>query len=1423
MVFSQSSVADEFAIRNFIASGEGEWLYGPDGAEITVNSTYARSQAHSDVTRLANGNFIVTWVDADFNTTAGRFIRAQVFAPDGTALGAELTLVSANVGTEPTIAALANGGFVVAWRPLGSVVAQMFDANGVATSPVINVSPTGAFGIGRPDIAVLANGGFAVVWDDERTTGADISRQGVHLRAYDQNGASVGGDVLVNTATSRSQFDASITALAEGGYVVAWTDTGAGSVIKAQIYSAAGTRVGTEFKVNSSATVYGSVAASVTLLANGNFAVAWYESGPVDSAHHVQVFTPAGARVGAESSVLSGLSGTQTGPVIAALSDGGYAIAWTTDGASTADGSGKAVLVQVYGADGQPNGAPMLVNSQTGGDQLDPSIVALADGAFVVTWTDLNGVGADDDQVKAQIFAPQTNEPNERPVIVSDGGGTSASIDVDEGQTFVTTVVATDADGPNPVTYSITGGWAAHLFTIDAATGVLSFAAAPDYENPLEDSGNFYSVQVTASDGDLSTFQSVQVMVRNVNEGVTVTSSAAVTAEENHPYVTQVTASDLDGDLPGFSIAGGADSALFEIDAVTGHLFFLGAPDFETPLDADGDGVYEVTVRASDGALHDDLAMSVTVGDVEDGFAISSYGGADSVSLTMVENAYRVGQVEAWDGASGWGTYAIAGGADAALFEIDSVTGELQFIYADRPDFEAPGDSDGDNVYEVAVIASLGAASDTQAFALTIVNDNEGVSISSNGGGWNAAISTAENESYVTTVVGYDPDGTVPTYAIMGGADASLFTIDAATGVLRFVAAPDRENPADAGGDNVYVVEVGASDGYYTTWQTLQVAVGNVNEGIAFVSGGGGDEAEVAIGENQGNVAVLLAADPDGTAPHYGIAGGADAALFVLDGVTRTLRFAALPDFEAPGDSGGDNVYEVIVGASDGELFDYQTIRVTVGNVYEGLSFAAPSIGFAAGENGVTVGTVAASGEPGLTIAYGIAGGADAHLFAIDAATGALAFVAAPDFELPADWDGDNVYEVIVSASDGVGPGGAYQSVSVAVGNVDEGVEISSFGGEDTVWLDLAENEDAVGQVAALDEDGDAVTYAIAGGADASLFTIDAETGALSYVAAPNFETPADADGDNVYKVEVAAISGAFVDTQAFVVTVANVNEGLAITSNGGGNSASLSIGENGRDVTTVTAADLDGTSATYSIVGGADAARFTIDAQTGALQFIAAPDYEAPTDLNGDNVYSLVVQAADGQYSDNQALSVTVLNLRDGNNVTGTNGGDSISGTSTNPALRTSNEEDTVFGRDGHDTILGLAGDDHLYGDAGNDTLTGGAGADRLTGGLGKDQFVYTSLGDSAPGAHDLIADFSRSQNDKISLSAIDANSAVGGNQAFAFIGTSAFTNVAGQLRYENSGGTTMIFADVNGDGVADLQIQVAPPLILVASDFIL
>jgi Ca2+-binding RTX toxin-like protein len=150
---------------------------------------------------------------------------------------------------------------------------------------------------------------------------------------------------------------------------------------------------------------------------------------------------------------------------------------------------------------------------------------------------------------------------------------------------------------------------------------------------------------------------------------------------------------------------------------------------------------------------------------------------------------------------------------------------------------------------------------------------------------------------------------------------------------------------------------------------------------------------------------------------------------------------------------------------------------------------------------------------------------------------------------------------------------------------------------------------------------------------------------------------------------------------------------------------------------------------------------------------------------------------------------------------------------------------DDLIGGGQQGDRLHGGLGNDRLFGYGGDDILIGGAGTDQLRGGLGADTFQFEAASDSAAGAADTILDFQ--PIDKIDLLAVDANSTVDGNQAFDFIGTSAFSNVAGQLRTTYDAGTKQwkVEGDTDGNGEADFAILVTRvdtgPMVI--SDFLL
>ncbi|MGF6230183.1 Ca2+-binding RTX toxin-like protein [Inquilinus ginsengisoli] len=148
----------------------------------------------------------------------------------------------------------------------------------------------------------------------------------------------------------------------------------------------------------------------------------------------------------------------------------------------------------------------------------------------------------------------------------------------------------------------------------------------------------------------------------------------------------------------------------------------------------------------------------------------------------------------------------------------------------------------------------------------------------------------------------------------------------------------------------------------------------------------------------------------------------------------------------------------------------------------------------------------------------------------------------------------------------------------------------------------------------------------------------------------------------------------------------------------------------------------------------------------------------------------------------------------------------------------------ENLSGSQGSDSLVGDTDANTLQGWNGNDVLTGSGGKDTLTGGIGGDRFQFTAIGDSMVGANaDRITDFSHAQGDRIDLAGIDARFTVAGDQAFSFIGTAAFTGVAGQLHYWHDAGRTIVSGDVNGNGTADFNVTLTGTIGLVAGDFVL
>ena len=332
--------------------------------------------------------------------------------------------------------------------------------------------------------------------------------------------------------------------------------------------------------------------------------------------------------------------------------------------------------------------------------------------------------------------------------------------------------------------------------------------------------------------------------------------------------------------------------------------------------------------------------------------------------------------------------------------------------------------------------------------------------------------------------------------------------------------------------------------------------------------------------ENQTAAYEAAATDDEGDPLVYSLS-GTDSALFTINATTGEVSFITAPDFEAPGDDGGDNVYDITVTASDGTNNTNHNVAIRVTNENDNIPVFTSPAAVSARENQVAAYEAAATDADGDPLVYSLSG-TDAALFTINATTGEVSFIAAPDFEMPGDADGDNVYDITVTASDGTNR----TDHNVAITVTDYNIPVFTS----PAAVSARENQTAAYEAAATDDDSDPLVYSLSG-TDAALFTINANTGEVSFIAAPDFEMPGDADGDNVYDITVTASDGTNSTNHNVAITVTNENDNIPVFTS----PAAVSVRENRVTVYEAAATDADGDPLVYSL-SGTDAALFTIN-----------------------------------------------------------------------------------------------------------------------------------------------------------------------------------------------------------------------------------
>ncbi len=1024
--------------------------------------------------------------------------------------------------------------------------------------------------------------------------------------------------------------------------------------------------------------------------------------------------------------------------------------------------------------------------------------------------------------------------PNDNPIINSNGGGDTASVTIPENTTAVTTVTATDTDAGQTVTYSIAGGENASLFTINPASGALSFVNAPDFENaPAAGATPGYQVIVQASDGFGGTDQqTITVNVSDVDEPPPPPASfdgRTLLAE----YIFGGTPNTLEPTLPGSSKPFMANAAPGVVDV----------PNIPDP--GIGNGPYGLA-RVDLGA--DTIRIEYPLDE-------TAFPGATVDFATEENRKYNGVRITDTNG-----TLAPILGVtiiDQAGFTIPIAAGNL--IVTENSIFVGVNDlTDGVNTTNFrSTDVDAGTPGRQPSYVTLLVDFNDDPTITFDDAGSTATILVDENQTAVTTVTATDADlGDSKTFSIIGGEDAALFAIDAATGALTFNvatgelggAAPNYENPPASGVTPGYqvVVKVANSHGGYDT-QTITVNLNDVDDNNPVFTQA---SYPATVGENISDSAVIATvqateADLTGTVS-FAITGGNPGApgdpLFEINAITGEISLVAGKSLNAETDTSYS--LEVTASESDGLGTDVTTVAITVSDVDE-FNVTAPvdndAAADAVNENvgaGTAVGIdVSASDADATTnvVTYSLQDNGGG-LFTIDPSSGVVTTTGAP---IDREATGASVGIVVRATS----ADSSFDDTpfSIAIGDVDD-FDVTAPVDDDPTDNTVAENV-ALGTLVgltALASDNDAsnntVTYTLTSN-PSGLFQIDSVTGIVTVAAAIDREVT----GPSIdIVVRATSADSSFADTP-FSIAIRDVNEAPPPVPNSAPTNITLagnSVPEfrsNGTVVGTLSTADPDsGDTATYTLLDNAGG-RFAvvgnqIQVANGLLlDFEQASSHTIQvrvTDSGGstlDKTLAISVSDINPEMVTGDSAANTFFGGGLADVLKGLAGNDTLKGQGGRDTLRGGIGNDTLLGGFGNDTLIGGLGRDKLFGNAGFDKLTGGFGRDVLTGGAHRDIFDFNAVGETGKNflTRDVIKDFKPFVDD-IDLSTIDAVTGAG-NQAFTFIGTGAFTGVKGELHYRFAGGNTIVEGDTDGNGLANFQIELTSHKVLTAVDFIL
>ncbi len=626
-------------------------------------------------------------------------------------------------------AADGNGGFDVQTITVNVID----DADGIRVTPtsivpigdevLVNTTTTDAQIIGAnvsQAIAADANGNYVITWASNLQDGDGY---GIYAQQYAADGTAIGGEFLVNTTTTDSQLNPTVAMDDAGNFVIAWqsnTQDGDNYGVYAQRYDSSGVAQGSEFLVNTTTVDYQG-SPGIAMSSSGEFVIIWTSNGQEPDSSlgiYAQRFDASGVAQGGEIHVNTYTTGHQQVSSVSMDAEGNFVVTWASNGQ---DGSNYGVFAQRFDSNGNTVGAEFQVNTTTANSQLYNDVVMLDDGRFVVAYQSVDS-GGDRDLFFQRYAADGSTIGGEIQVnTASDPYFPIPSVTADESGN-ITLVWNSSGDGAGNGVFARTYDWSGTALTgeIQVNTTTTGDQLYPDVV--AQPGGGFIVVWSGNGPGDSDGIFAQQYGLATAEDGTTATFEIVLERAPTSTVTIPISVSDSS-----------------EASVSTSSLIFTAA-NWNTPqtvtitglqdFTVDGDQTFSLNIGPAtstdanfNGLDPEDLKI-INVEPPNAAPTITSNGGGPTANVNVAENQTAVTTVTSTDVDAGTPTYTISGGADAALFTINSVSGALSFISA--PNFESPTDSGGNNVYDVQIQVSDGNGGfDTQDIAVTVTDAND--------------------------------------------------------------------------------------------------------------------------------------------------------------------------------------------------------------------------------------------------------------------------------------------------------------------------------------------------------------------------------------------------------------------------------------------------------------------------------------------------------------------------------------------------------------------------------------------------------------------------------------------------------------------------------------------------------------------------